>query len=228
MTAEYKAGDRVFVNTKNVKGERGTLGPGRNGNFYLGKLEDGRSFQATADQLTLVKLPAAARHAVYNDVFKALPDTSQRLVQLLAMHGPQRTDALSKVIGSDCTNTASLLMHLVRNGFISYTARRHAGEYAEWRLSDPYKACLQENLRKRTEVPPPVPAEVQEYILWQPGSDLPPSVTYPTLAKAKEVAAIMAERHPGKVFKICGVVGSATLATVEVTTTRQELQVTGA
>ena len=228
MTAEYKAGDRVIVNTKNVKNKRGTIGEGRNGNFYLGKLDDGRSFQATSGHLTLVKVPESVRHEVYNDVFKTLPEVSQRLVTLLASNGPQRTDALAKVIGADCTNTASLMMHLVRNGFVSYTARRHAGEYAEWRLSDPYKECLQENLRKRTEVPPPQKVKVEEYILWCPTSQLPPAVTYPTLAKAKEVAAIMAQRHPGQEFKICGIVGSAQVVTEQVTTEVTTLKVTGA
>ena len=225
MTAEYKAGDRVIVSTKNVNGQKGTLGAGRNGNFYLGKLDDGRSFQATADHLTLVKPPVEVRNETYNDVFRTLPETSQRLLTILTSIGPTRTDALARAIGADATNTASLLMHLVRNGFVAYTARQHANEYAEWRLSTPYKACLQENLRKRAEVPPPV--KVEEYILWCPTSTLPPSVTYPTVRKAREVAAIMAKRYPGQEFKICGVVGSTQVVTEQVTTEVTTLKVTG-
>lgn len=33
MTVEYKSGDRVIVNTKNVVNKKGTIGAGRNGSF---------------------------------------------------------------------------------------------------------------------------------------------------------------------------------------------------
>lgn len=41
-----------------------------------------------------------------------------------------------------------------------------------------------------------------KYILWQPGSHLPPKVTYSTYNQALHVAKDMAKRH-GKTFIIC-------------------------
>ena len=225
---DYKEGDRVIVNTKNVVNKKGTLGAGRNGNFYLGKLDDGRSFQAKAEHLTPVspatKEVQACRSALYLAASNAMPETTAKLLSYIVCQGPTRTDALGQYIGATPAETAPLLMALVRQGFIGYTARRSAAEYALWYLTEPYK----EHLRDRTGVKPERNrVQVEEYVLWCPTSQLPPSVTYPTLAKAKEVATIMAKRHPGQEFKICGVVGSAQVVTEQVTTEVTTLKVTG-
>ncbi|WYW04114.1 hypothetical protein Luke3_00009 [Pseudomonas phage vB_PpuP-Luke-3] len=43
------------------------------------------------------------------------------------------------------------------------------------------------------------------FILWQPGSNMPVTITYETYKKAEEIRAVMAKRHPNKVFHICAV-----------------------
>jgi hypothetical protein len=51
--------------------------------------------------------------------------------------------------------------------------------------------------------------QLQEfYILWNPGSNLPPRVTIRTLKEATTIAENMARRHPGEVFCIAKI-GSA-------------------
>lgn len=42
-----------------------------------------------------------------------------------------------------------------------------------------------------------------KYIVWSPSSSRPPQVQHPTKAKAMEVAALMAQRHPKQVFIVC-------------------------
>ncbi len=47
-----------------------------------------------------------------------------------------------------------------------------------------------------------------KYILWQPGANLPPSVTFNTRVDAIKAGYIMAAKCPGKQFAVCKIVGS--------------------
>jgi hypothetical protein len=47
-----------------------------------------------------------------------------------------------------------------------------------------------------------------KYILWQPGSQLPPTAVFANRPDAIKAGYIMAARHPGKQFAVCKIVGS--------------------
>jgi hypothetical protein len=53
------------------------------------------------------------------------------------------------------------------------------------------------------------------YIIWQPGSLLPPTTTFSDRPTAIKVAHLMASKDPGKQFAVCKVVGSAKPVTVK-------------
>lgn len=62
--------------------------------------------------------------------------------------------------------------------------------------------------------PPAVDPRKPHYILWNPGSILPPTVRFSTVKNASDAAEVMANRYPGQTFHICKVVGHS-LAPVE-------------
>lgn len=49
--------------------------------------------------------------------------------------------------------------------------------------------------------------KMSEYIIWQPGHRLPPTVTFPTRQAAIKVAVRMANAEPGKKYCVCKIVG---------------------
>ncbi len=54
-----------------------------------------------------------------------------------------------------------------------------------------------------------------EYIIWQPGHRLPPTVTFPDRPAAIKVATRMASAEPGKKYCVCKIVGVAEVALVK-------------
>ena len=48
-----------------------------------------------------------------------------------------------------------------------------------------------------------------QYIIWNPASNLPPTVAHPDRATAIRVAGSMAHRSPGQTFFVCKLVNSA-------------------
>ena len=59
---------------------------------------------------------------------------------------------------------------------------------------------------------------MSEYIIWQPGHRLPPTVTFPTRKDAIKVAVRMANAEPGKKYCVCKIVGVGECPLVKVAT----------
>ncbi|QPB11260.1 hypothetical protein [Providencia phage PSTNGR1] len=76
-----------------------------------------------------------------------------------------------------------------------------------WELTNYGREWLVKHYPAAVIQPAPIvkPQPKDQYILWCPTSNKAPTVTYPTLDKAKEVQKIMADRYPGQVFHICEV-----------------------
>lgn len=129
-----------------------------------------------------------------------------RLLNALVLRGPTNTGDLARTIAKTPRVVAHLLLPLRLEGIV-FSTRAVNDQHVTWELTNYGREWLVKNYPAAVIQPAPIvkPQPKEQYILWCPTSSKAPQVTYPTLAKAKEVQKIMADRNHGHVFHICEV-----------------------
>lgn len=130
-----------------------------------------------------------------------------RILVRLVTAGAQTTGDLARQLRTSPPLISHALLPLRTEGIV-FSTRGVADQHVTWQLTQYGKDLLYKRgletyhtlsvSEKEKEKP-------RKYILWCPTSDKAPTVTYPSLDKAKEVQKIMAGRYPGQVFHICEV-----------------------